>query len=50
MDPGEVLALDVRRVNNSWIKDAPTRLAARKWASKWTVWFQHMLEFLAFAG
>jgi hypothetical protein len=50
VDPGEVLALDVRRVNNSWVKDAPTRLAARKWASKWTVWFQHMLEFLAFAG
>lgn len=50
VDPEEVLTLDVRRSNNSWVRAAPTSAAAAKWASKWMVWFQHLLEFFAFAG
>ncbi|GAB4234172.1 MAG: M1 family metallopeptidase [Acidobacteriota bacterium] len=50
IDPEEVLALDVRRSNNSWVRSAPTAVAATKWAAKWMVWFQHLLEFFAFAG
>lgn len=48
VDPDEVVALDVNRTNNSWQKDAPTTLAAGKWALKWMVWLQHLLEQFAF--
>ena len=48
VDPDRILVLDVNRTNNSWKRQTPARLASWKWASKWMVWLQHKLEFMAF--
>jgi hypothetical protein len=48
VDPYHKLVLDVNTSNNSWVKDAPAKKAAFKWATKWMVWLQHLLEFFAF--
>ncbi|NOX38111.1 MAG: M1 family metallopeptidase [Calditrichaeota bacterium] len=48
VDPDRVLVLDVNRTNNSWKRQTPARLASWKWASKWMIWLQHKLEFMAF--
>jgi hypothetical protein len=50
VDPDGILALDVNRTNNSWVRNAPTRRAASKWSLKWTYWLQNVLEFFAFFG
>lgn len=48
VDPSHVLALDINRTNNSWLSEAPSPLAAAKWAFKWMVWLQSILEAFAF--
>lgn len=48
VDPDEVLALDTRRVNNTWVRDSEEKFAARKWAIKWMLWLQNTLEMFAF--
>ncbi|HSR70265.1 MAG TPA: M1 family metallopeptidase [Acidobacteriota bacterium] len=48
VDPEEVVALDVDRTNNSWVEDAPSAFAAKKWALKWMVWMQNVMETYAF--
>ena len=48
VDPDEVLALDVRRTNNSWQRQAPSSFAARKWSLKWMLWLQNWMEQVAF--
>ncbi len=48
VDPQRVLVLDVSVTNNSWDQQAPTTAAARKWATRWLLWLQHLLQFLAF--
>ena len=43
VDPGRVLALDVRRTNNSWTA-RPTRTpTSLRWAARWMTWLQSML-------
>lgn len=48
VDPQGVLVLDVNRSNNSWLRHAPAQKAAYKWASKWLIWYQSLIEFMAF--
>ena len=48
VDPERKIALDVDTINNTWMKDAPARAASLKWASRWTLWLQNVLEQLAF--
>lgn len=48
VDPNHQLVLDVNYTNNSWTKSPEKKAAAWKWASKWMLWMQHMLEFMAF--
>lgn len=52
VDPDRVLLLDVDPINNSrWVSpEGRERLAARKWASRWLFWLQHLLETFAFIG
>jgi hypothetical protein len=44
VDPDQVLALDVNRRNNSWTRDAPDTFASCKWALKWMIWLQNLME------
>lgn len=48
VDPERKLVLDINSVNNTWVKDSKARTAGLKWATRWTVWMQNMLEQLAF--
>ena len=48
VDPGRTLALDVNMTNNSWTRDSSAPFAARKWALKWMVWLQNLMELFAF--
>lgn len=48
VDPDGVLALDINRTNNSWLSEAPARFAGRKWALKWMIWMQSVMEQFAF--
>jgi hypothetical protein len=50
VDPDGILALDVNRTNNSWVRTAPAQRAAAKWGLKWAFWLQNVLEFFAFFG
>lgn len=50
VDPDHILVLDVNRTNNTWVRDRQAGKAATKWASKWMIWLQHVLEFFAFWG
>ncbi len=50
VDPRRVLVLDIHTTNNSWQKTSRARSAALKWATRWLLWLQHTLEFLAFFG
>lgn len=43
VDPREVLALDLYRVNNGKYVESHARFPAWKWALKWTVWLQHLM-------
>ncbi|MFQ5718416.1 MAG: M1 family metallopeptidase [Acidobacteriota bacterium] len=48
VDPDHVLMLDIDVTNNSRSREPPSRLAARKWASKWMIWFQDLMTTFAF--
>jgi hypothetical protein len=48
VDPESVLVLDVNSANNSWTRRPEAPAAAAKWAAKWTVWLQSVLEMAAF--
>ena len=45
VDPERKLALDVDFTNNSWVDErGVSRRAARKWAARYLLWLQHLLE------
>ncbi|RMF56607.1 MAG: hypothetical protein D6743_20010, partial [Calditrichaeota bacterium] len=48
VDPNNVLVLDVNHTNNSWTAKPKAHRAAIKWASKWAIWLQNLMEFFAF--
>jgi hypothetical protein len=48
VDPSHILALDINRRNNTWMREAPSSLAAAKWSLKWMIWLQSVLEAFAF--
>ncbi|MBI4444565.1 MAG: M1 family metallopeptidase [Acidobacteria bacterium] len=48
VDPDGKLALDVNYTNNSWVRKPASKSAARKWALKWAIWLQNLLEHFAF--
>ena len=48
VDPEHVLVLDTDYTNNSWTAEPQARFAARKWAAKWMIWVQSLLEFFSF--
>jgi len=50
VDPDEVLLLDLRRINNTWVLEEETSRSAVKWASRWMLWFEDFLSMLAFYG
>jgi len=50
VDPEHKLALDINYTNNTWIREAPTKLATYKWVTKWMLWVQNLMEFFAFWG
>ncbi len=47
VDPENKLVLDVNHTNNSWTDKPKAAAAATKWASKWMIWLQNVLEFFA---
>jgi len=48
VDPQHKLVLDVNYSNNSWTSKPRAKAAAIKWASKWMIWLQQVMEFFAF--
>ncbi len=50
VDPDAVLLLDLDRTNNSRLAHPAGHLAAAKWASKWMLWAQDLLQTFAFFG
>ncbi len=45
VDPQGKIALDVNPANNSWVdEDGVARRASTKWAARWMVWLQNLLE------
>lgn len=48
VDPDRVLLLDLDYGNNSRLLEPAAALPALKWASKWMVWLQDLLETFAF--
>ena len=48
VDPEHILVLDVNPINNTWIKQSEAGISAGKWASKWMIWLQNVMEFFAF--
>ncbi|MFQ5637155.1 MAG: M1 family metallopeptidase [bacterium] len=48
VDPEHKLVLDVNYTNNSWVRESKAEKAALKWASKWVIWLQNVMEFFAF--
>ena len=48
VDPERVLLLDLNYSNNSRLMEAQAKLPARKWASKWMVWLQDLLNTYTF--
>ncbi len=48
VDPSRKLALDLYYTNNSRLVEPQSKLPARKWASKWMIWFQDLLATFAF--
>ncbi len=50
VDPDGVLLLDLDRTNNSRLVHPAGHLAAAKWASKWMIWAQDLLQTFAFFG
>jgi len=51
VDPGRKIAIDVSPSNNDWIEDeGPARRAATKWAARYLLWLQDLLETTAVLG
>jgi hypothetical protein len=51
VDPGHKIAIDVRPSNNEWLADErPARRAATKWAARYLLWLQDLLETHAVVG
>ena len=48
VDPERKLMLDLYYTNNSKRLEPDAKLPARKWASKWMIWFQDLLTTFAF--
>ena len=48
VDPSRKLVLDVNSANNSWTSTPRAAEASVKWASKWVVWLQSVMELAAF--
>lgn len=48
VDPERKLALDVNYTNNTWARNPSGPFAARKWALKWMIWLQNLMELFAF--
>ena len=48
VDPQHKLVLDANYSNNTWSRPAPAKVAAGKWASKWMIWLQSLMELFAF--
>ncbi|MFQ5771051.1 MAG: M1 family aminopeptidase, partial [bacterium] len=48
VDPEHKLVLDVNYTNNTWTSHPDAKAAANKWASKWMIWLQNVMEFFAF--
>ncbi len=48
VDPQHKLVLDINRSNNTWERKPQAKIASAKWASKWMIWLQSMMEFFAF--
>jgi len=51
VDPGRKIAIDVDPSNNEWISDTrPARRAATKWAARYLLWLQNLLELHSVMG
>jgi hypothetical protein len=51
VDPAHKIAIDVRPSNNEWISDErPAARAATKWAARYLLWLQDLLEMHAVVG
>jgi hypothetical protein len=51
VDPARRIAIDVNPSNNEWIADErPARRAATKWAARYLLWLQDLLELHAVLG
>jgi hypothetical protein len=51
VDPERKIMLDVNPANNSWVdEDGVARRAAVKWAARWMLWLQHLLELHTVVG
>ena len=51
VDPERRLALDVEPANNEWLADrGPARRAATRWAARYLLWLQTLLETQAVLG
>ncbi|MFQ5640109.1 MAG: M1 family metallopeptidase [bacterium] len=48
VDPEHKLVLDVNTANNTWTSKPRAKISATKWASKWMIWMQSLLEFFAY--
>ena len=48
VDPERKLLLDLYYTNNSKLLEPRGTLPARKWSSKWMIWFQDLLATFAF--
>lgn len=48
VDPDRTLLLDLDFTNNSRLREDPGRLAAAKWASKWMIWLQDLMQSFTF--
>ena len=50
-DPDGKLAIDIKRSNNSWTREqGAARRAATKWAARWMLWLQTLLELHVLVG
>ncbi|MFQ5864749.1 MAG: M1 family metallopeptidase [bacterium] len=48
VDPEHKLVLDVNTTNNTWTRKPKAKISATKWASKWMIWLQNLMEFFAY--
>ena len=48
VDPENKLVLDVDHANNSWTREPKATAAATKWAAKWMIWLQNVMEIFAY--